>query len=82
MTSPVLGPTPVGVGPDASRMRQVVTRLAGDEFAGRRVGSPGGRAAALWLAEQLRAAGATAVLDEFAVTGAVREVYATPQLVV
>ncbi len=62
-------------------MQQLVTRLAGDEFAGRRVGSPGGRAAAQWLAEQLRAAGATVALDRFAVTGAVREVYATPQLV-
>jgi aminopeptidase YwaD len=81
VTSPVLGPTPVGVGPDVARMQQVVTRLAGDEFAGRRVGSRGGRAAAQWLAEQLRAAGSTVVMDEFAVTGAVREVYATPQLV-
>jgi hypothetical protein len=81
VTSPVFGPTAVGVGPDASRMQEVVARLASDEFAGRRAGSAGGRAAAQWLADQLRANGAAVVLDEFAVTGAVREVYATPQLV-
>ncbi|MFI7577851.1 M28 family peptidase [Micromonospora sp. NPDC049497] len=81
MTSPVIGPAPAGVGPNVSRMQAIVTRLAGDDFAGRRTGSPGGRAAAHWLAEQLRAAGATVVLDEFAVPGAVREVHATPQLV-
>ncbi|MEV0267963.1 M28 family peptidase [Hamadaea sp. NPDC050747] len=62
-------------------MRQMVATLAGDVFAGRRVGSPGGRAAAVWLAGHLRAAGVTVALDEFAVSGTVREVYATPQLV-
>lgn len=81
MTLTVVGPAPRGVGPDVARMREVVDRLAGADFAGRRVGSAGGRAAALWLADQVRAAGAEVVLDEFTVDGAVREVYATPQLV-
>jgi aminopeptidase YwaD len=80
VTSPALGPTPLGVGPAVSRMQQVVARLAGDDFAGRRVGSAGGRGAAQWLADQLSAAGATVALDEFTVIGAVREVYATPRL--
>jgi aminopeptidase YwaD len=82
VTSTVVGPASPGVGPEVSRMREMVDRLAGDAFAGRRVGSAGGRAAALWLVEQLRGAGADVVLDQFTVDGAVREVYATPQLVV
>lgn len=81
MTSTVTVPSPMGAGPDVERMHDVVTRLAGDAFAGRRVGSAGGRAAARWLADQMRAAGADVALDEFTVEGAVREVYATPQLV-
>jgi aminopeptidase YwaD len=61
-------------------MQQIVARLAADEFAGRRVGTPGGRAAADWLAELLRGDGADVVLDEFTVRDVVREVYATPRL--
>src|SRR5690606_27859989 len=81
VTSTVVGPAPRGVGPEVVRMREVVRRLADEDFAGRRVGSTGGRAAALWLADQMRAAGADVALDEFTVDGVVREMYATPQLV-
>jgi hypothetical protein len=63
-------------------MTAIVARLASDEYAGRRVGTPGGRAAAAWLAEVLREAGADAILDEFPVSGSVREVYATPRLTI
>src|SRR5690606_32945266 len=82
VTSTVVGPAPRGVGPDVARMLDVVRRLAGEDFAGRRVGSIGGRAAALWLADQMTAAGAHVMLDEFTVDGVVREVHATPQLVI
>ncbi|WP_084557785.1 M28 family metallopeptidase [Hamadaea tsunoensis] len=63
-------------------MRRTVTALAADAYAGRRVGTPGGRAAADHLADRLRDLGAVVVLDEFAVTGSVREVYATPTLTI
>jgi hypothetical protein len=63
----------------ATRMHATVRELAGDRFAGRRVGSPGGRAAAAWLAEQLGELGAQVQLSEFDVAG-VRELYATPVL--
>lgn len=82
MTSPVVGVAPAGADPDVERMRAVVVRLAADDFAGRRVGTDGGRAAAKWLGDLLRTAGAEVILDEFALPDAVREVYATPQLVV
>lgn len=82
VTSTVVGPAPRGVGPDVARMLDVVRRLAGEDFAGRRVGSIGGRAAALWLADQMTAAGAHVMLDEFTVDGVVREVHSTPQLVI
>lgn len=82
MTSTVVEPAPRGSGPDVARMRDVVRHLAGVDFAGRRVGSTGGRAAALWLADQLRAVGADVRLDEFTVDGVVRELYATPRLVI
>jgi aminopeptidase YwaD len=54
--------------------------LAGDEFGGRRVGTPGGRAAAGWVADRLRALGAVVTTEEFSVAGAVKELYATPML--
>ncbi len=61
-------------------MTSVITRLAADDFAGRRIGTAGGRAAAEYLADQLRALGARVSFDEFGVSQAVREVYATPRL--
>ncbi|WIX98277.1 M28 family peptidase [Amycolatopsis mongoliensis] len=61
-----------------SRLRSTVTTLAEDRFTGRRVGTPGGRAAAAWLAGQLQVLGATVTADEFPV--AVRELYRTPEL--
>ncbi|MGP3935535.1 M28 family peptidase [Nonomuraea sp. KM88] len=63
----------------ATRMHATVRELAGDRYAGRRVGSPGNRAAASWLAEQLGELGAQVQLSEFDVAG-VRELYATPVL--
>ncbi len=61
------------------RLRNTVVELAADRFTGRRVGTPGGRAAAAWLAGQLRAIGASVSTDEFPV-GGVRELYRTPEL--
>ncbi|GIH03658.1 hypothetical protein Rhe02_17250 [Rhizocola hellebori] len=78
MSLPIAGPETTG---PAHRMREMVVRLAADEFAGRRVGSAGGRAAARWLAEQLRSVGAQVRLDEFTVTGAVKELSAPPVLI-
>jgi hypothetical protein len=66
--------------PDVRRMTSVITRLAADDFAGRRIGTAGGRAAAEYLADRLRALGARVSCDGFRVSGAVREVYATPRL--
>ncbi|MFG3437210.1 M28 family metallopeptidase [Nonomuraea sp. NPDC047897] len=63
----------------ATRMHAAVRELAGDRYAGRRVGSPGGRAAASWLAARLGDLGAQVQLSEFDVAG-VRELYATPVL--
>ncbi|MFF4198866.1 M28 family metallopeptidase [Nonomuraea sp. NPDC001831] len=63
----------------AQRMKATVHELAGDHYAGRRVGTPGGRAAAAWLAERLRELGAEVELDSFPVAD-VRELYATPVL--
>jgi aminopeptidase YwaD len=64
----------------AQRMAATVAALAGEAFAGRRVGSNGGAAARGWLAEHLAAAGATVSFDAFPV-GAVPEVYERPTLV-
>ena len=90
MTTAVTGPVPAGagtgpsagrgVGDGVARMRAVVAELAASRYAGRRVGSAGGRAAAGWLAEQLAGLGAAVDVDEFAVVGVVRDVYATPVL--
>ncbi|MFL6072546.1 MAG: M28 family metallopeptidase [Mycobacteriales bacterium] len=65
----------------AERMRATVATLAGEEFAGRRVGSRGGRAAREWLAGQLaELGGGPAVrVQEFTVA-AVPELTATPSL--
>ncbi|MFI7416627.1 M28 family metallopeptidase [Nonomuraea sp. NPDC049684] len=63
----------------AARMLATVHELARDHYAGRRVGTPGGRAAAAWLAERLRELGAEVELDPFPVAD-VRELYATPVL--
>ncbi|GAA3016959.1 M28 family metallopeptidase [Streptosporangium longisporum] len=63
----------------AGRMLDCVTELAADRYAGRRVGTPGGRAAASWLAGRLRALGAEVRLDPFDVAE-VRELYRTPVL--
>lgn len=63
MTTVVSGPVAAGPGSATheaavERMLATVHRLAADEFTGRRVGTPGGRAAAAWLADQLRDVGA------------------------
>ncbi len=63
----------------ADRMVATVHALAADRFAGRRVGTAGGQAAAQWLADRLTDLGATVTMDEFAVSG-VRELQATPIL--
>ncbi|WP_246090317.1 M28 family metallopeptidase [Nonomuraea deserti] len=63
----------------AARMLATVHELARDSYAGRRVGTPGGRAAAAWLAERLRELGGEVELDSFPVAD-VRELYATPEL--
>lgn len=85
MTAIVPGPAVAGPGPAADRaaarrMVATVYRLAADEFAGRRVGTPGSRAAASWLAEQLGDLGAAVTVDEFRVTGVVKELSDTPLL--
>ncbi|GGT43450.1 M28 family metallopeptidase [Nonomuraea spiralis] len=63
----------------AARMLATVHELARDHYAGRRVGTPGGRAAAAWLAERLRELGGEVELDSFPVAD-VRELYASPVL--
>ncbi|MGW4796164.1 hypothetical protein ACWEPC_27460 [Nonomuraea sp. NPDC004297] len=61
----------------AERMRATVHELAGDRYAGRRVGTPGGHAAATWLAERLGELGAETQMSGFDVED-VRELYDTP----
>ncbi|WP_239090078.1 M28 family metallopeptidase [Sphaerimonospora thailandensis] len=63
----------------AKRMLATVRELARDDYTGRRVGTPGGRAAATWLAARLRDLGAEVDLVRFPVTS-VRELYGTPTL--
>jgi aminopeptidase YwaD len=86
MTSPSPGAPPLApphadrsgpLAPDAARLRATVTELAADRYAGRRVGTPGGRAAASWLAGRLRGMGARVTTEEFPVVG-VRELTTTP----
>ncbi|MFG2041616.1 M28 family metallopeptidase [Dactylosporangium sp. NPDC048998] len=60
-----------------ARMAATVAALAGDAFAGRRVGSAGGAAARAWLAQQLGDAGAAVTFEAFAVPH-VPEVYSPP----
>ena len=79
MTAPMGSASEVDAG-QAARMRAVIEELADTRYAGRRVGTPGGFAAARWLLVYLGELGATAHLDEFEVSGAVREVYSTPVL--
>lgn len=61
----------------AQRMSATVTTLAGDAFAGRRVGTPGAAAARAWLTGQLAATGAQVTPEPFAVRN-VPQVYAPP----
>jgi len=68
-------------GASAETMLATVHELAADRYAGRRIGTPGGKAAAAWLADQLRAAGAAVTLDAFETTG-VKELQSTPALAV
>jgi aminopeptidase YwaD len=83
MTSPP-APATAPAGLDAlldqvsgERMAATVTTLAADAFTGRRVGSPGGTAAAAWLMDLLTASGAAVTRDTFTV-GNVPQVYAPP----
>ncbi|MFI6801706.1 M28 family metallopeptidase [Streptosporangium canum] len=62
-----------------SRMSTTVRELADDRFAGRRVGTAGGRSAADWLTAQLRDLNGEVGQTSFPVTG-VRELYGTPVL--
>ncbi len=88
MSSSIAGPDTTGPalpsGEDqtqaAHRMRNIVLHLAADDFAGRRVGTPAGRAAACWLAGHLGRLGVRTRMDEFTVTNAVKELSATPVL--
>lgn len=68
-------------GASAETMLATVHELAADRYAGRRIGTPGGKAAAAWLADQLRAVGAAVTPDAFEVTG-VKELQSTPALAV
>jgi aminopeptidase YwaD len=63
------------ISPD--RLREVVYRLAGDEYTGRRIGTEGGRAAAAWLAGYLANAGAPVDTSTFPVAG-VRDLFGAP----
>lgn len=74
----VAGAVPGGA--SADRLIATVQELASDQFTGRRVGTPGGQAAARWLADQLADLGAIVAVDDFPVTG-VRELQATPSLI-
>jgi aminopeptidase YwaD len=84
MTSPTVGPALAGPTADPAaateRMLAVVARLAADDLHGRRIGTPGGKAAAAWLAAHLESLGAQAFTDSFPVRGTVRELSATPTL--
>ncbi|MGC4939244.1 M28 family metallopeptidase [Kribbella sp. DT2] len=54
--------------------------MAADRYAGRRVGTAGGQAAAQWLADRLQQIGASVALDNFTVPG-VKELQATPSVI-
>ncbi|GAB3922768.1 hypothetical protein GCM10029976_012030 [Kribbella albertanoniae] len=68
-------------GASAEAMLAIVQELASDKYLGRRIGTRGGKAAALWLAERLGGLGATVTLDSFE-AGGVKELRATPTLIV
>ncbi|AIG74355.1 aminopeptidase-like protein [Amycolatopsis japonica] len=76
MTTTSTGPS---AAVSAARLERVISALTENRFAGRRVGTPGGHAAGLWLAARLREIGASVTTDEFDVHD-VRELYRTPQL--
>lgn len=61
------------------RMATTVATLAGNSFAGRRVGTTGNAAAQSWLAEQLTCLGVEPWEEEFAVRS-VPELYRAPQV--
>ena len=63
--------------PDGARMAATVATLAGDPFAGRRVGTAGGAAARGLVAGRLADLGAEVTLEPFPVRS-VPDVYATP----
>ena len=67
--------TPTAV--DGARMAATVATLAGDPFAGRRVGTAGGAAARAWLGGRLADLGAEVSFAPFPVRS-VPDVYATP----
>ena len=84
MIDPVAGSMAPAVDPGSfpadlspQRLVDVVARLA--DLTGRRIGTPGGQAAAAWLAGHLADLGATVTLDTVPDV-IVREVYATPTL--
>ncbi len=60
-------------------MRATVAELAADRYQGRRVGTAGGQAAGIWLADRLRELGPDVRLEPFDVKD-VRELYRTPEL--
>jgi hypothetical protein len=64
----------------ADRMMATIEELAADRYAGRRVGTAGGQAAAQWLAGRLQQIGASVALDNFTVPG-VKELLATPSMI-
>ncbi|MFC0623344.1 M28 family metallopeptidase [Kribbella deserti] len=68
-------------GASVDELLQTVRELASERYQGRRVGTPGGRAAAQWLATRLSLLGATARLDGFEVDG-VKELLSTPVLTI
>lgn len=76
---------PVRVGPldrlldavSGDRLAATMTALAGEVFAGRRVGSAGGAAARGWLGQRLVDLGGAVTVEPFPV-GAVPEIYAPP----
>ncbi|MEV6637886.1 M28 family peptidase [Actinoplanes sp. NPDC051470] len=76
-TVPVDGLDPLLAAVDGASMAATVATLAGEPFAGRRVGTPGGGAARAWLGGQLADLDAAVSLEAFPVT-AVPEVCAAP----
>lgn len=68
-------------GASVDAMLSTVRELASDQYRGRRIGTPGGKAAAVWLADRLRDLGAAVSLDPFEASG-VKELQTTPVLTV